>query len=280
MSDAAGRRARRDTILRMLGEHQEVLVTELSRQFAVSEMTVRRDLGELQREGVLRRTHGGAVRPDRSPFETRTVRLQPEKIRIAERAAALVADGDAVGIDTGTTAYYVARELSRRSDLLVVTNSIHVAVEFRNTPNRVLLVGGTMLPELSMVGPLATAAVRRLHLDTLILGCGGLTLDRGLAYFHLDEVEVRRALLDIADRTVVVADRTKFGRTETISLTGVDAVDVVVTDAEPARPYRDLLARHGVELVVVGARDDEGVPGDAVPANAAPSPAAPSRLAR
>lgn len=244
------RQARRDVILRLLAEQQQVNTIELSQRFDVSEMTVRRDLAELQDEGILRRTHGGAVRLDRSPFETRTVRLRAEKTRIAKRTAELVADGDAVAIDIGTTAHYVAKQLREKRDLLVVTNSINVAVEFRNTPNRVLLIGGTMLPELSMVGPLANEILRRLHVNKVVLGCGGLTAERGLAYFHPDEVDVRRTMLDIADTVIVVADHTKFGRTETISLAPVSVADVLVTDQPPAASFRALLAGNDVELII------------------------------
>lgn len=245
--------ARRDAILRMLGERDRVDVAELTRSLGVSGMTIRRDLAELQRDGVLRRVHGGAVRWQRSPFEARRVALAEEKRRIAARAAAMVADGDSVAIDTGTTALSVARALRTRRDLVVVTNSIHVAGEFQGAAGstaKVLLAGGVIAPEMCLVGALATDTIRKLHVGTLVLGCGGLTPERGLAYFDIEESEVRRAMLDIAERVIVVMDHTKFGRTETISLATLDRVDVLVTDAEPPPPYPALCRENGVELVI------------------------------
>ncbi|WP_158674582.1 DeoR/GlpR family DNA-binding transcription regulator [Streptomyces hoynatensis] len=247
-------RARRDAILRMLGERERLDVAELTRRLGVSGMTIRRDLAELQQDGVLRRVHGGAVRWERSPFETRRVTRAEEKRRIAERAALLVADGDSVAIDTGTTAHCVARALRGKRDLVVVTNSIHVAGEFQGggqeSPAKVLLAGGVIAPEGCLVGALATDTIRRLHVGTLFLGCGGLTPERGFAFFDIEEAEVRRAMLEIAERVVVVMDHTKFGRTETIAVARLDQVDVLITDAPPPPPYPDLCREAGVELVI------------------------------
>jgi DeoR/GlpR family transcriptional regulator of sugar metabolism len=241
---------RRDTILALLGSHNRVDVAELTRRFGVSEMTVRRDLAELQREGILRRVHGGAVRLDRSPFEIRDEQLAEEKSRIGKKAAELVEDGDTVAIDIGTTAHHVARELRHRKDLVIITNSVKIAAEFRNTPNKVLVPGGMMLPELSLVGPMTIEALRRLHATKAILGCGGLTVDRGLSYFDIDETEVRRTMIGISDLSILVADHTKFGHIDTVCLGPVDTVDMVVTDRVPGEEYRKLFARRGVELVI------------------------------
>ncbi|ONK09639.1 DeoR/GlpR family DNA-binding transcription regulator [Streptomyces sp. MP131-18] len=246
-------RTRRDVILRMLDERERLEVAELTRRLGVSAMTVRRDLHELQQDGVLRRVHGGAVRRERSPFETRRVAHAEEKLRIAARAAGLVDDGDSVAIDTGTTAHSVARALRGRRDLVVVTNSIHVAGEFQGAPDssaKVLLAGGVIAPELCLVGSLATETIRKLHVNKLVLGCGGLTAERGLTFFDIEEAEVRRAMLEIAEKVIVVMDHTKFGRTETISVARLDQVDVLVTDAEPPPPYARLCRDSGVELVI------------------------------
>lgn len=244
------RTSRRDVMLKLLGETDRLDVAELTRRFGVSEMTIRRDLAKLQEDGLVRRVHGGAVRLERSTFETRTVRFSEEKQRIGDRAAEFVRDGESVAIDTGTTAHYVARALRDRSDLVVVTNSINVAAEFRHSANKVVLVGGVLVPELCLVGSLATDTLRRLHVNKLILGCGGLTPERGLAYFDIDEAEVRRAMIDIADEVIVVMDDSKFGRTETVSMAQLSDVDAIVTNAKPPGAYQKLLADNGVELVI------------------------------
>ncbi|MEQ7127742.1 DeoR/GlpR family DNA-binding transcription regulator [Actinopolymorpha sp. B11F2] len=240
---------RRHAILRLLAESDRLDVAELRERFDVSEMTIRRDLAKLAEEGVLRRIHGGAVRAERSPFETRTVHHAEEKRRIAQRAAGLIGDNETVGIDIGTTAHAVARAIRDRS-LVVVTNSVNVAVEFRGTSNKVLLLGGFLGGELCTVGSFATAALRRLHLTTLILGCGGLTPDRGLTFFDIEETEVRRAMLDIADRIVVVMDHSKFDHNETVVLAPLAEVDILVTDRRPPEPIREACDRHNVQIVL------------------------------
>jgi DeoR/GlpR family transcriptional regulator of sugar metabolism len=245
--------ARRDVILRLLGERGRLEVAELTERLGVSGMTIRRDLDELQQDGVLRRVHGGAVRWERSPFESRRVARAEEKRRIAGRTAELIADGDSVAIDTGTTAHCVAHALRGKRDLVVVTNSIHVAAEFQGTPDasaKVLLAGGVIAPEMCLVGTLATDTIRRLHVNKLVLGCGGLTEERGLTFFDIEESEVRRAMLEIAETVIAVMDHTKFGRTEMISVASLDQVDVIVTDAEPPPPYPRLCRDHGVELLI------------------------------
>lgn len=246
----SARTPRRDVMLKLLGETDRLDVAELTRRFGVSEMTIRRDLAKLQEDGLVRRVHGGAVRLERSTFETRTVHFSEEKQRIGDRAAELVRAGESVAIDTGTTAHCVARALRERSDLVVVTNSINVAAEFRHSANKVVLVGGVLVPELCLVGSLATDTLRRLHVNKLILGCGGLTPERGLAYFDIDEAEVRRAMIDIADEVIVVMDDSKFGRTETVSMAQLSDVDVIVTNAEPPAAYQKLCADNGVDLVI------------------------------
>lgn len=246
-----GRRSRHRRILELVSVDRRVSVASLKEMFGVSEMTIRRDLASLQASGVLRRVHGGAVCAERHPFESRTVRFREEKARIAKRVADMLGSGVSLAIDIGTTTHYVARALRERSDLFVVTNSINVAVELRQSASKVLLVGGLVLPELSLVGTLATDAIRRLRVNKLVLGCGGITLDRGLVYFDIDEVDVRRAMLDIADEVIIVADHSKFGRDDTVSLAPIGRADVIVTDAEPPPAYQDCCARNGVELIVV-----------------------------
>ncbi|WP_020574202.1 DeoR/GlpR family DNA-binding transcription regulator [Actinopolymorpha alba] len=244
----AGRR--REAILRQLARTARLDVSELKEEFGVSEMTIRRDLAKLAQEGVLRRVHGGAVRVERSAFESRTVRFADEKHRIAKQAAALVGEGQSVGIDTGTTAQEVARALAERSGLTIVTNSINAAVEFRGSPNRVMLIGGVLVHELCTVGSFATDALKRLHVNTFVVGCGGLTPERGLSYFDIEETEVRRAMIDIADTVVAVMDHSKFGRTETVALASIAEVDVLVTDAEPPRAIVDVCRKYGVEIII------------------------------
>ncbi len=225
--------SRQRDILRALQERRQVDVNELAERFGVSGMTIRRDLAELDQAGLLDRVHGGAV-PRRAPaYGSRSSTRTPEKTRIARAVANLVGPGAAVGIDTGTTCSAVAAQLAHRSDLTVITNSIHAAFELRETRSRVLVLGGLMTPELSLVAPTAAQERPRVHLDLLILGCGGLSVDRGVTYFDPAEVEVRRTLADRADRVLVAADHSKFDRKKAMALGDLSVIDTLVTDRTP-----------------------------------------------
>jgi len=176
--------------------------------------------------------------------------MAQEKGNIARTVAALIGDGQAVGIDAGTTCHAVAAELAERGDLTVVTNSLHVAMEFRRSPSLVVVLGGVLTPELTLVNTGVADAPPRVHLDTLVLGCGGISADRGLTYFDPAEVEVRRDLLSVADRVIVAADHTKFDRKTAIVLTSLDRVDLLVTDRPPPPELDRALSKLGARWIL------------------------------
>ncbi|MEV0597701.1 DeoR/GlpR family DNA-binding transcription regulator [Streptomyces sp. NPDC050315] len=227
------RSSRQRDILKALQEAGQVDVKALAERFGVTGMTIRRDLAELDQAGLLHRVHGGAV-PRRAPaYGSRSSTMMPEKARIATAVADLVGPGAAVGIDTGTTCTAVAAALAHRSDLTVITNSLHAAFELRDTGSRVLVLGGLMTPELSLVASTAAQERPQVHLDVLVLGCGGLSAERGITYFDPAEVEVRRTLAALADRVVLAADHTKFNRKKAMALGPLSAADILVTDQTP-----------------------------------------------
>ncbi|MER5439489.1 DeoR/GlpR family DNA-binding transcription regulator [Streptomyces sp. NPDC002790] len=236
------RGSRQRAILKALQTSRQVDVNTLAERFGVSGMTIRRDLAELDHAGLLDRVHGGAV-PRRAPaYGSRTTTMTLEKSRIARAVAELVEPGASVGIDTGTTCTAVATELAGRDDLTVITNSLHAAFELRDTRSRVLVLGGLMTPELTLTASTAAQERPQIHLDLLILGCGGLSVDHGITYFDPAEVEVRRTLLDLADRVVVAADHSKFGRKKAMALGDLSIIDVLVTDELPPAELRPALA--------------------------------------
>lgn len=236
------RNSRQRAILSALQEFRQVDVNTLAERFGVSGMTIRRDLAELDQAGLLDRVHGGAV-PRRAPaYGARSSTMMSEKSKIARAVADLVKPGASVGVDTGTTCTAVATELADRDDLTVITNSLHAAFELRDTRSRVLVLGGLMTPELSLVASTAAQERPQIHLDLMILGCGGLSVDRGITYFDPAEVEVRRTLLDLADRVVVAADHTKFDRKKAMALGDLSVIDVLVTDQTPPPELRSALA--------------------------------------
>ena len=244
------RSARQDDILRTLQEARQVDVAELAQRFGVSGMTIRRDLAELEDAGQLHRVHGGATIRRAPAYGSRASVRAHEKAAIARVVAELVEPGAAVGIDTGTTCHAVAAELAHRNDLTVVTNALNPAITIREGGSRVIVLGGLLTPEFSLVSPGSAQEPPQVHLDLLILGCGGLSVDRGITYFDPTEVEVRRMLAGLADRVVVAADHTKFDRKKAMVLGPLDLIDVLVTDEAPPEPLRTGLAVADVEVVI------------------------------
>src|ERR1044071_3510989 len=206
------RSVRQRDILKTLQQTRQVDVTALAQRFGVSGMTIRRDLAELDEAGQLQRVHGGAVIRRAPAYGSRASIRAPEKAAIARVVAELVEPGAAVGINTGTTCHAVAAELAHRSDLTVVTNALNPAITIREGGSRVIVLGGLLTPELSLVNPGSAQEPPQIHLALLILGCGGLSIERGITYFDPTEVEVRRTLASRADRVLVAADHTKFDK--------------------------------------------------------------------
>jgi DeoR/GlpR family transcriptional regulator of sugar metabolism len=246
-------RQRQERILDQLRRHGGVRVSELVRLLDVSDMTVRRDIETLARRGLLERVHGGATalggRSSEEPsFAAKSALAREQKIAIARAAAALVGDRESVAISAGTTTLTVARELLPRTDLTVVTNSPPVA-DLMHDPARpdrtVVLVGGVRTPSNALVGPVAVAALRTLHVDTLLLGVHGFTEQAGLTTPNLLEGETGRALVASARRVVVAADHTKWGVVGLSTIAELGRVDVLVTDSGISAD-----ARHSLEGVV------------------------------
>jgi DeoR/GlpR family transcriptional regulator of sugar metabolism len=236
-----------------------VRVTELAAEFAVSDMTIRRDLEALAERGLLAKVHGGAttVSPGSAHepgFTAKSVRERGEKAAIAMRAAALVSPGDAIALSAGTTTAELAQRLVDVPSLTVVTNSIPVADVFYRggrADQTVVLTGGTRTPSDALVGPVAVAAIGTLHLDMLFLGVHGMSERAGYTTPNLMEADVNRALVEAAERLVVLADHTKWGTVGISSIVPLSRAHVLITDDGLDDEARELLSETVPELVVV-----------------------------
>ncbi|MDA0566276.1 DeoR/GlpR family DNA-binding transcription regulator [Streptomonospora sp. S1-112] len=260
---------RQALILERLRHSGAVRVTELVESLDVSDMTVRRDLDALEARGLLRKVHGGAVAPHRRSteepgFEVNSTRQEREKRAIARAAARLVEPHSAVGLSAGTTTCAVAEHLRDIPGLTVVTNCLRVADVFYRSPRpdqTVVLTGGFRTPSDALVGPLAVAAVRSLHLDLLLLGVHGMHETAGLTTPNLMEGETDQALVAAARKLAVVADHTKWGTVGLCTIAPLERCDVLVSDAGLDAAARAVLADHVGGLLI--ADDDEGADGPA-----------------
>lgn len=261
---------RRALILDEVRRRGGVRVNELTRKLGVSDMTVRRDLDALARQGVLEKVHGGAVpvveaSTHEPGFEAKSGLELTAKEDIARAAAELVAPGSAIALSGGTTTFALAHQLVDVPDLTVVTNSVRVADVFhaaqrttgpRQVAATVVLTGGVRTPSDSLVGPVADQAIAALHFDVLFLGVHGISVEAGLSTPNLAEAETNRRLVQSARRVVVVADHTKWGVVGLSSFAALEQVDTLVTDAGLESGARSEVSEHLRRLVVAGEPDE------------------------
>lgn len=233
-------RLRRELLLELLDRKGRVTVAEVSALTEVSEMTVRRDLEALEREGALKRVHGGAISAVSTSYEpafaVRAQRAVAAKERIGRAAADLLREGETVILDVGTTTLEVARSLRGRRNFTVLTPSLRAAeVLADETGTRLIVTGGVVRAgERSLVGDYAEHSFSDLRFDTFVMGVGGIEAEAGLTEFNLDDARVKRSALGSAQRCVVVADSSKLGRVAFARICPLEQMDVLVTDTEAA----------------------------------------------
>ena len=227
---------RRRRMLDALAETGELQVAELAARLDCSEMTVRRDLDALERDGVLRRVHGGAValplRRDEVPYAARSLLHTEAKQRIGRAVADLLVDGETVVLDSGTTALEVARHLRGRS-LTVLPLGVRPLLELADDPStRLIVPGGDVRPgELVFTGELTEVAFERLRFDTFVLGCCGIDGRDGVTTHIPEDARVKRAAVRASRRTIAVSDATKLGRVSFGHVCDLDGLDRLVTEA-------------------------------------------------
>src|ERR1700761_8276726 len=227
---------RRQHILELVQKQGRVLVTDLSSELKISQITIRKDLDWLQSHGLVQRSHGGALRITSSALADPTLQEKQkhhhlEKQKIAAAAVKMVEEGQCVILDSGTTTTAIAHGLKRFNRLTVITNAVNIAAELAGTDFEVILVGGTLRKNsFSLVGPLAEDNLEEMHADLLFLGVDGFDLEIGLTTPNVLESRVNRAMVKAAKRVVVVCDSTKFHRRSLARIIPPASVDCVITD--------------------------------------------------
>jgi DeoR/GlpR family transcriptional regulator of sugar metabolism len=252
-------RQRQTYILGRVREDGGVRVGELARELGVSDMTVRRDLYLLEKQGLLEKVHGGATAVAGSAvfepgFAAKSVLQESEKDAIAEAAIGLVSPGMAIGISAGTTTHELAQRIVDVPGLTVVTNSFSVADTLHRAARSdctVILTGGIRTPSDALVGPFAVAAIRTIHVDLLFMGVHGMDPHSGFTTPNILEGETNRALVEAARRLVVVADHTKWGVVGISSMARLEEADTVITDEGISDEARGILGGSIRELIVV-----------------------------
>ncbi|OLZ64097.1 alkaline phosphatase [Streptomyces sp. IMTB 2501] len=252
-------------LMELLAAQGRLDVEEAAAALAVSGATIRRDLDELAEQQMLVRTRGGAVAHGVSyelPLRYKSSRHAPEKQRIAAAAAALIGEGEVVGLNGGTTTTEVARVLAMRMSggregnvngpaLTVVTNALNIASELAVRPQiKLVLTGGVARPQtFELVGPLTTGVLNEVVLDVVMLGVDGVDLQMGIMAHQEDEASVSRLLAERAHRVVVVTDSSKLGQRAFARICGLERIDTLVTDAKVSKEMTDRLTEAGVKVL-------------------------------
>ncbi|WP_127585151.1 DeoR/GlpR family DNA-binding transcription regulator [Paenibacillus koleovorans] len=248
-------------IMEVVNQAGKATVAELSEALGVSQVTVRRDLEKLEEKELLLRTHGGAMAlhahvsevAHEKSFSEKEEALVEEKERIAEAAAKLISDEDAVMLTPGTTNMLIAKRLIGKKGLKIVTNAANIAVQIGNYPElEIILIGGKLRRKsFALVGPLAEETLQNIRVDKLFLGVDGFDLKEGLTTPNLAEASMDRQMISIAKEVIVVADHTKFGKVFFSHVATLGVVHTVITDEGINRELAGQIRELGIRLIIV-----------------------------
>ena len=256
---SGGAEARHAQIAALVRQRGFVTIEMLAQQFDVAVQTIRRDLEQLARTGLVSRFHGGAGLPssvENIDYSTRKVLNLAEKKRIARLVAGHIADHSSLFINIGTTTEAVARELLHHEDLRFITNNLNVAQLLSANANfKVVVAGGTVRNrDGGIVGQTANDMIAQFRVDYAVIGISGIDADGTLLDYDHDEVRASQAIVNNARQTFLVADHTKFSRRPMVRAGSITKVSALFTDQPPPPPIRELLDERGVKVFV--AADD------------------------
>lgn len=258
MSIDSSAKERRAQILKLLEHHEEVLVADLSRMMHISEVTIRKDLTILQKRNLLLRTRGGAIRrPVENLAEDTSIGRKQlfnfrEKQQVGRRAADLIAEGDNILLDSGTTTLEIARNLDRFTNLTIITNAMNIAVELMKYErfNVIMLGGHVRINSHSVVGPLAIASLRNFSNYKLFLGVDSFSETEGVSTPSLEEALLNQQMIAQAAEVIAVCDSSKFNKRSFAHIADINQIDAVVTDFGIPSSVAKRLEQQGVKIYI------------------------------
>lgn len=223
----------------------------------VSPVTVRADLAELEKRGRVVRVHGGAMAPPKGAhefnFESRAHMQHAAKRAIGKQAAALVGDGDSIFVDASTTAFELARHISTRRELTVITNSIRSAEALVTFPNiTVIMPGGIVRREaFSLVGMWSADLIQQFNIGRAFMGARGFTLQEGLTDVNADEVALKRAIVNAAKQVIALIDHTKWNQIALASFCPLEQLSTIITNKRAPRAMLEQTRARGIQVLLV-----------------------------
>lgn len=246
---------RRNLILEKIHADKRVIVSELSREYDVSEETIRRDLDRLEEDGHVIKSYGGAVINEKSsidlPFNVRWKANPEGKQKIAELVSEEIEDGDHIMLDASTTAVFIAKNIKHKRHLTVITNAIEILLELADVQGWDIIVpGGLLKPNsMSLIGKKALDGIDSYHVDKVFFSCKGIDLKNGITDGNVETGGVKQSMIAAADKIYLAVDSSKFGRTAFSKICGLGSVDYIVTDKRPDGKWMETFRKEKTECI-------------------------------
>ncbi len=246
---------RQNKILELLTIRKVMKIAELSDELKVSVDTLRRDLNTLTEQGRIEKIYGGVKlaesRFGESSMDERMVTQLEEKAQIARRCSEFIGDGDCIYIDSGSTAYQIAKYVKHKKKLTVITNSLPVAIELMDSEAELIMIGGKIRrEEQSVVAYDYIFNFHELNVQKAFICCSGITVERGISDYNLEEAITRKKIIELSKEVFVVADSSKFGKDVTIAIAPLDKIDTIVTDSGLHTGFIPAFKKAGAKLVI------------------------------
>jgi len=248
---------RRAKIIDEIESNGIVKVTDLSKKFGVSDVTIRNDLVQLEKKNMLIRAHGGAMKFQRMgvdfELDIKSKKHLIEKEKIGKKAAELVKDGDTIILDSGTTTLQIAKFVSHLNNLTVITNSLNIAgqlVDFQNV--KVIMLGGNLRRKsLSLIGPIAENSIKNYYCDKVFLGVDGIDTSYGISTPNSEEAYLNNIMINISREIIVVTDSSKFLRKSFAFIAPLSKIHTVITDSKIPEEEKLFLEKSNLNLFIV-----------------------------
>ena len=248
--------SRRVKILEVLNSEGQVTVSELSKKFNVTEVTIRNDLSHLAGKELLIKTRGGGLKTQRVGIDQhlndKAKINSKEKQSIGKKAAELINENDTIIIDSGTTTIEIAKNLSRIKNLTVITNALNIASQLIRDEIKVIVLGGILrTASLSLTGPIGENSIKNFYCDKCFLGVDGIDSQSGIYTPNLEEAHLNRMMINASKEVIIVTDSNKFKRKSFAHIAPINKVNMIVTDSKIPEDELKNLQNMGIKVILV-----------------------------
>ncbi|WP_127959319.1 DNA-binding transcriptional regulator YciT [Serratia microhaemolytica] len=244
--------ARQQRILQLVNDHFRITVSQLADTFTVSEVTIRHDLTLLEQRGYLKRVHGAAIALESDDVDARMMSNFTLKQQLAHYAATQIAGGETIFIESGSTNALLARQLTARSDITVITVSHYIANLLKQAACEVIVLGGIYQKKSeTVVGPLTRVCIQQVYFNKAFIGIDGYHLETGFTGRDMMRADIVNALLAKGSENIILTDSSKFGQIQANPLQPISQIQRVITDARLAPDYQHALRNLGIQLDLV-----------------------------